>query len=177
MTSGDLNGDKINDLVTVLEYKDTVPEERSEGRIFVTTPRILLIFFKNIGGTLDLKLQHNTFLFRKEEDATGANPILKIKNGVLSIHYDLFHDYPTYKFSYRNNDFYLIGANISGIHGGEWSEEKIDLSTKKFYRASYILDNEKEKKVQNLNLKNLKPLKFKEYKMPLTYQITKDYLL
>ncbi len=176
--SGNLNGDQIKDLVAVLEYKDTISESRPNGFTIVTNPRILLIFFKSNSGFLELKLQHNTFLFRNGEDmGTEAYPILSIKNKVLSIHYDLFHDYPTYKFRYQNNDFYLIGATIKGIHGGNWSEADINFSTRNFYKTSYYIDNEKNKKLEHLHLRELKPLKFLDFKMPFTYKISENYIL
>jgi hypothetical protein len=176
--SGDLNGDKIKDLVAILEYKDTISETRPNGFSIVTNPRVLLIFFKKSNGSLDLKLQHNTFLLRNGEDMRyEVYPTLSIKKGVLSIHYDLFHDYPTYKFRYQNNDFYIIGATVTGIHGGNWSEENINFDTRSFYKSSYYIDNEKNKKVKHLYLKDLQPLKLMDFKMPLTYKITEDYTL
>jgi len=175
---GDLNGDRIKDVVVILEYKDTISEQRPNGFTIVTNPRILLIFFKSKNGALELKLQHNTFLLRNNEDmGTEAFPILAIKNKVLSIHYNLFHDYPTYKFRYQNDDFYLIGATIKGIHGGNWSEDDINFSTRSFNRTSYYIENEKNKKVEHLYLKDLKPLKLIDFRMPLTYKISEDYTL
>jgi hypothetical protein len=102
---------------------------------------------------------------------------LKIKNRVLSVHYDLFHDYPTYKFRFQKGDFYLIGANISGIHGGNYSEDDINLSTGEVHKTSYDVDDEKNVKKKIFRLKNLKPIKFAAFKMPLTYKISEDYTL
>ncbi|RYE19690.1 MAG: hypothetical protein EOP45_12240 [Sphingobacteriaceae bacterium] len=176
-TNGDLNGDRINDLVAILEYKHKISESRPNDISVVTNPRVLLIFFKNSKGNLDLKLQHNTFILRNGEDSKEVYPELAIKKGVLSVHYDLFHDYPTYKFRYQNNDFYLIGATVGGVHGGLWSEDDINFSTKDFYTTSYYVEDEQNKKVKHLHLKDLKPLKLKDFKMPLTYKISKDYTL
>lgn len=175
---GDLNGDKLNDLVAVLEYKNTVSEKRPNDSIVETKPRILLVFFKSADGRYNLKLQHNTFLLRDNEDAQPkVFADLKIKNKVLSVHYDLFHDYPTYKFRFQKGDFYLIGANISGIHGGNYSQDDINLSTGEVHKTSYDVDDEKNVKKESFRLKNLKPIKFTEFKMPLTYKISEDYTL
>ncbi len=177
-TKGDLNGDKLNDLVAVLEYKKPVAENRPYYPAVETKPRILLIFFKTANGIYNLKLQHNTFLFRDNEDMRPeVFPDLKIRNGVFSLHYDLFHDYPTYKFRFQKGDFYLIGATISGIHGGNYSENDINLSTGEFHKTSYYIDDEKNVKKESFRLKNLKPIKFTEFKMPLTYKISEDYTL
>lgn len=177
-TSGDLNGDKLNDLAAVLEYKKPVAENRPYSPSIETKPRILLVLFKTFHGEYNLKLQHNTFLFRDNEDMQPeVLPELKIKNRVLSVHYDLFHDSPTYRFRFQEGEFYLIGATISGIHGGNYSEDDINLSTGKVRKTSYYVDDEKNVKKEFFRLKNLKPIKFTEFKMPLTYKISKDYLL
>ncbi len=175
---GELNGDKLKDLVIILEYKNPVVENRHYNPSIKTKPRILLIFFKSPSGRYNLKLQHNTFLFRDNEDMRPeVFPELNIKNRVLSIHYDLFHDYPTYKFRYQKGDFYLIGANIYGFHGSQYSEDDINLSTGEFHKMSYYVGDEKNIKKESFRLKNLKPIKFTEYRMPLTYKISEDYEL
>src|SRR6476620_5190580 len=82
---GDLSGDKLNDLVVILEYKDEIAENRPYYPSAKTKPRILLIFFKTKSGKYKLKLQHNTFLFRDNEDMRPeVYPELKIKNRVLN---------------------------------------------------------------------------------------------
>jgi hypothetical protein len=176
--SGDFNGDQIKDLVGIIEYKDTISEARPNGSSIVTSPRVLLIFFKNSNGSLDLKLQHNTFLLRNGEDMRyEVFPQLIIEKGVLSIHYDLFHDYLTYKFRFQNSYFYLIGATVRGIHGGRCSEEDINFNTKKFYKTSYFIGEEKNKEIKHLYLKDLKPIRMEDFKMPLTYKLPGDYTL
>ncbi len=176
--SGDFNGDQIKDLVGIIEYKDTISEARPNGSSIVTSPRILLIFFKNRNGSLDLKLQHNTFLLRNGEDMRyEVFPQLIIKKGVLSIHYDLFHDYLTYKIRFQNSYFYLIGATVRGIHGGQCSKEDINFNTKKFYKTSYFIGEEKNKEIKHLYLKELKPIRMEDFKMPLTYKLPGDYTL
>lgn len=177
-TSGNLNADRLKDLVAILEYKNTVSEKRPNGSTVETKPRILLVFFKSADGKYNLKLQHNTFLLRDNEDAQPeVSADLKIKNRVLSVHYDLFHDYPTYKFRFQKGDFYLIGANVRGIHGGNYSEDDINLSTGEFRKTSYSIEDEKNVKKEYFRLKNLKPIKFTAFKMPLTYKISEDYTL
>jgi len=176
--SGDLNGDQIKDLVGIIEYKDTISEARPDGSSIVSSPRVLLIFFKNSNGSLDLKLQHNTFLLRNGEDMRyGVSPQLMIEKGVLSIQYYLFHDNLTYKFRFQNSYFYLIGATVRGIHGGVYSEEDINFNTKKFYKTSYFIGEEKNKKIKHLYLKDLKPIRIEDFKMPLTYKLPGDYTL
>lgn len=63
-TKGDLNGNKIKDLAVILEYKNEIAENRPYYPTVKTKPRVLLIFFRNSKGKYELKLQHNTFLFR-----------------------------------------------------------------------------------------------------------------
>lgn len=104
-------------------------------------------------------------------------PELKIKNRVLSIHYNLFHDYPTYKFRFQKGDFYLIGATISGVHGGFSSYDDINLGTGKFHKSSVYIGEKDTEKDEVFYPKNLKPIKFTDFKMPLTYEISDDYKL
>ena len=48
--SGDLNGDKIADIVLILEYKSAVKETRPNHALNQGHPRILLILFKTANG-------------------------------------------------------------------------------------------------------------------------------
>ena len=108
---GDLNNDNIPDLALVIEYKDTIDEIRPDSSTNNGSPRILLVYFKNIrSGNFDQVIQNNTFIYRYGEGGMSREPYGKIdiKNKILIISYLFTRSHADYKFRYQQKDFYLI---------------------------------------------------------------------
>jgi hypothetical protein len=161
--AGDLNGDNIPDLVVVTQWKDTIEELRPDNTVTLGSPRILLIFFKNLKtGSFDLVLQHNTFIIRYGEGGMDPEAYGKvsIKNKVLDISYSLLRGQAEYKFRYQESDFYLIGATTGGESGGQIDSWDINFLTKRAkHEWGDISDEKLKSKWLNVPVQNLKKLK------------------
>ncbi len=145
---GDLNKDKKNDFVLIIENTDSanILQNENLGSTFLNTnPRYLLILFKTDDG-FELKELNKTFLPSENDvDATCLmDPLsegeIHIGNGAfqLSLHYWLscgswYTSTNTYTFRYQKNEFELIGFDATGFHraSGEMSSTSINFSTKK----------------------------------------------
>ena len=104
---GDLNKDKLDDMVIVIEDK--------EGK------RLLLVLFQNKDRSLKLSVESNAVLCHQcggllGDPFTFMKPdALKINKGVIVIrHYGGSRDRWgfTHRFSFKQNEWYLIGEDI-----------------------------------------------------------------
>lgn len=172
-TEGDLNGDKISDLVVIAEFKDTIEEMRPDSSLNVGSPRILLILFKNSKTrNFDLILQHNTFIIRNGEGGMDPETYGKvsISKKVLNIFYTFFHGHAEYKFRYQQNDFYLIGATSGGVSGGQIDFWDINFLTKKAKHEWGRISDEKLK-VKWLTVPITKLRSLKELSMQFAWEV------
>jgi hypothetical protein len=180
--SGDLNKDKAADEVVVLMNTDPSNIIHNEGLGVDTmdaNPRTLLILF-NEGGQYRLVCRSNTFILSQDEP-TMADPFsgIEIKNGILDIHFNIWYSAGswytsnhTYRFRYQQNDFFLIGADISDMHraSGEHTTTSYNFSTRK---KSIDKGNEFEDVAPvpttwiDLKIKTLKT--FKTFSAPFTW--------
>jgi hypothetical protein len=119
---GDLNNDKLIDIVLILQHVDTVTLTRTEDDItdtVKTQPRILAVLFRDSSDKVfHLKEQSNSFILT-HDDIYADDPYqsVVIEKGILKID---FYWYPTsgnwfnthsYKFRYQEKKFYLIGGD------------------------------------------------------------------
>jgi hypothetical protein len=143
---GDLNNDKIEDMVIVIQPKDSMTESRyncdtkawdDEEKGF---PRVLFIIFGEESGSYRLALQDNDFILRPDEGGMRGDPFegeaISIKNNVLSFGFSGGTSQRwtvQYKFRYQHNDWYLIGASSGGYHSvlGTANENSYNLITGK----------------------------------------------
>ncbi|HEV8503921.1 MAG TPA: hypothetical protein VGQ53_00925 [Chitinophagaceae bacterium] len=171
--TGDLNGDNLPDLVTVVQWKDTIEELRPDNTVNLGSPRILLIFFKNSKtGDYDLVLQHNTFIIRYGEGGMDPEAYGKvsIKNKIVDIFYSLLRGQAEYKIRYQQNDFYLIGATTGGESGGQIDYWDINFLTKKAkHEWGDISDEKLKSKWVNVPVQKLK--KLKELPMQFSWEV------
>ena len=186
---GDLNKDKIDDVVLVIEKNDPKNfkkiEESSRSNPMNFNPRIILVLFKdkNSKYTLVAKNDKNFIVspgYASEEeletlDSPDYNDNLSkaviIKNNTLRIF--TLADYikaatsTTYIFRYQNNRFELIGLDAQSILGDtEYANTRnysLNLSTKKL-----IIHNVSEKLESNVK---------KEEKIEKNLNITEIYAL
>lgn len=185
---GDLNNDNRNDAVIILQKKDSVLLVNSDKDTVLTQPRILLILFRNsIGTALYLKEQNDSFILRNDSpNMDDPYQEMKIQNGILKISFQLFYNsgswYITnssYKFRFQNNQFYLIGADISSFHRATHDSEEYSynfLSKKRSLTKE--TDGSKTKRIitwKNLDLPELKTLK--TFVQPFSWNIEQEVLL
>jgi len=65
--SGDLDDDDLDDMVLILESKDSIPEKRClDCKLLKNKPRIILVLF-NLDGKQKVKIQNNEFIARGDE--------------------------------------------------------------------------------------------------------------
>lgn len=99
--SGDLNKDNLFDKVIVNQDKS----ENGHYR--------LQVFFKEPNGHYKLIVTSTTFIGPKYPNGICLSEIgfseVKIKNGILSINFQLVCGHSEYKFRYQNENFELIG--------------------------------------------------------------------
>ena len=186
---GDLNKDKIDDVVLVIEKNDPKNfkkiEDSSSSNPVNFNPRIILVLFKdkNSKYTLVAKNDKNFIVslgYASEEeletlDSPDYNDNLSkavtIKNNTLHIftlaNYVKYATSTTYIFRYQNNRFELIGLDAQSILGDtEYANTRnysLNLSTKKL-----IIHNISEKLESNVK---------KEEKFEKNLNITEIYAL
>ncbi|MDP8051369.1 hypothetical protein QJU23_02880 [Pasteurella atlantica] len=144
---GDLNKDKKDDLVFIIEEKDPnkIIKNTSFGRDYLNTnPRGIMIFFNKQNKYVLVEKNLKEFI-PSENDANNScreDPLNKIgiNNGILVIPFNYwlscgswYVNNAKYKFRYQNKKFELIGFEHFEIHraSGNKSELSINFLTKK----------------------------------------------
>ena len=144
---GDLNKDNLVDKVIVTQ--DTLNEN---------APYRLQVFFKEPGGAFKLivtstKLIEPQYPNGKNGWVTGNGfSDITIKNGVLSVNFELLRGHFEHKFRFQNGNFELIGFSYGNSDGqGVISTTDFNLSTgiriekSERYDTDKILSNTKKK--------------------------------
>ena len=166
-TNGDLNKDKLEDTVIVIEKDDVLGPDYLN-----LNPRILLVLFKQKDGTYILASKNDKGFIQSENDE--KNPTLmdtltgiSIKNNTLRINFDYFLSAGSYSasqtiftFRFQNNRFELIGLDNNSFmrNSGEQEEFSINFSTNKMKTTSgrNMFDEELSKPKEtweNINIK------------------------
>ena len=146
--NGDLNKDKLEDTVIVIEKEDKKNIKKNDGfgpEELNLNPRILLILFKQKDGTYILASKNDKGFIKSE--GNDNNPALMdtlddiiIKNNVLKIVFNYFMSAGSwwtstnvYIFRFQNNVFELIGyeSNAYMRNTGEEEGTSINFSTNK----------------------------------------------
>ena len=147
-TNGDLNKDKLEDTVIVIEKEDKKNIKKNNGfgpEELNLNPRILLVLFKQKDGTYVLASKNDKGFIKSE--GNDNNPALMdtlddiiIKNNVLKIVFNYFMSAGSwwtstnvYIFRFQNNVFELIGyeSNAYMRNTGEEEGTSINFSTNK----------------------------------------------
>ena len=147
-TNGDLNNDKLEDTVIVIEKEDKKNIKKNDGfgpEELNLNPRILLVLFKQKDGTYILASKNDKGFIKSE--GNDNNPALMdtlddiiIKNNVLKIVFNYFMSAGSwwtstnvYIFRFQNNVFELIGyeSNAYMRNTGEEEGTSINFSTNK----------------------------------------------
>ena len=174
-TNGDLNKDKLEDTVIVIEKEDKKNIKKNDvlGPDYLNlNPRILLVLFKQKDGTYILASKNDKGFIQSENDE--ENPALmdtltgiSIKNNILRINFDYFLSAGSYSasqtifiFRFQNNKFELIGLDNNSFmrNSGEQEEFSINFSTNKIKTTTggNMFDeklNKPKEKWKNVNFK------------------------
>ena len=146
--NGDLNKDKLEDTVIVIEKEDKKNIKKNDGfgpEELNLNPRILLVLFKGKDGTYSLAAKNDKGFIKSEgnEDNSALMDTLDniiIKNNVLKIVFNYFMSAGSwwtstdiYIFRFQNNVFELIGyeSNAYMRNTGEEEGTSINFSTNK----------------------------------------------
>ena len=126
-TKGDLNKDNHNDLVLIIQHKDSVTIFKNDSDYsdtVLTQPRILIILFHNqTANQYQLVEQSNSFILN-HDDPNMEEPYqdISVSNCVLKIDFQIFMNEGgwgmsnnSYKFRYQDNQFVLIGADYNSF--------------------------------------------------------------
>ena len=146
--NGDLNKDKLEDTVIVIEKEDKKNIKKNDGfgpEELNLNPRILLVLFKQKDGTYVLASKNDKGFIKSE--GNDDNPALMdtlddiiIKNNILKIVFNYFMSAGSwwtstnvYIFRFQNNVFELIGyeSNAYMRNTGEEEGTSINFSTNK----------------------------------------------
>ena len=147
-TNGDLNKDKLEDAVIVIEKEDkkNIKKNDSLGSDYLNlNPRILLVLFKQKDGTYTLVSKNDKGFIpspNSEDEPTLEDTFdsISIKNNTFRINFNYFYSAGSwgtsrtnYIFRYQNNKFELIGFSESSFmrNSGEEEELSINFSTNK----------------------------------------------
>ena len=142
-TNGDLNRDKLEDTVIVIEKEDKKNIKKNDGfgpEELNLNPRILLVLFKQKDGTYVLASKNDKGFIKSE--GNDDNPALMdtlddiiIKNNVLKIVFNYFMSAGSwwtstnvYIFRFQNNVFELIGYESNSYMRNTGEEEKVSIN-------------------------------------------------
>jgi len=189
-TQGDLNKDNQNDLVLIIQHKDSIRIIKNNfdyNDTVLAQPRILIILFHNqTTNQYQLVEQSNSFIFN-HDNPNMEEPYqdISIFNGVLKIDFQIFMNMGgwgisnnSYKFRYQDNQFVLIGADYYSVNRGSGDTEyrSYNFLTKKLRVATGTIESDKHKIVwRTIDLKEFKTLK--TFNHPLTWEVEKDFYL
>ncbi|MFD0940998.1 hypothetical protein [Pedobacter boryungensis] len=189
---GDLNNDKVEDLVFVLEFNNPIIEKRAYGdgeteliKEF-QKPRILAVYFKNArSNNYKFAMQNNNFILRSQEGGELGEPFknLTIENNSLNLAFEGGSNWRwklNYQFKYQNKDWVLTQANniYYNITSGEMTDKLYDFVNKKMKLTSgniFARNNLNDVSEETLYYAQLRTLN--NFKKPWTWEITKDNFL
>ncbi|TKC10581.1 hypothetical protein FA048_10395 [Pedobacter polaris] len=189
---GDLNNDKLEDLVIILEYNLPISENRAYGDNETDLikefqkPRVLAIYFKNAqNGKYTLALQNNNFILRANEGGSLGDPLKNIStaNNKLVLEFEGGANWRwklNYEFKYQNKDWNLVKANniYYNALSGEMTNRQYNFLARRMRLISGNLADQEGNSLINeetLIFTNFKT--FATFKKPWTWEITKDNFL
>lgn len=187
---GDLNKDNHNDLVLIIQHKDSVSvinKDFDDIDTVITQPRVLIILFYNQTTNQYLLVEQSNSFILNHDNPNMEDPYqdISIDKGVLKIDFHIFMNMGgwgmsnnSYKFRFQDNDFVLIGADDNSVNrgSGETENRSYNFLTKKVKVATGTIESDKQKIAwRTIDLKELKTIK--TFRQPFTWEVEKDYYL
>lgn len=187
--TGDLNGDKIQDAVLVVQGTRREFIQKNDGlggKEFDTNPRMLIITFKNAReNRYELAEQSNTFIITPDSP-TMTEPFqsVKIVKGVLQLDFEIFYSagswgtsQSSYKFKYIRGEFALIGADKTEAmrNTGKTETRSYNFLTNKMIVITGNFSGDAKAKIKSYKIGKLKT--FRTFAKPFDWEIEKDYFL
>lgn len=182
--SGDLNTDRYDDVVLVLQLKDTVEiveKSEIEGDTVSTQPRVLLIMMYN-STTLayDLVQYSETFILQ-HDNPNMDDPFedVSIRNSILQLEFRIFmhsgswtSSHHIYRFIYKDGEFVLSEAVNLSVHraSGETVKQNFNFSTGKVKIVKGNNSNNREK-VEWRKIKTKVRKKLRTFVQPFTWEV------
>jgi len=108
--NGDLNKDTFKDVVFVIENRNNKYLKTEQFQHFI----LVIVFFDSIQNQFKLIEQCNNLILYNQYQTSAWYEGMEIANGVLEISFykgGMTDNVTNYKFRYKENNFYLIGAN------------------------------------------------------------------
>jgi hypothetical protein len=189
-TYGDLNNDRLTDLIFILEYHIPIKEKRAYGSPDIELveefqkPRMLAIYFKQPNKSYAFAMQHNDFVLRSEEGGAFGDPYESIS--ILDHSFKIifcgganFRWKLAYDFKYENSSWVLIRANKVDYENstGDMQEKNWDFVNRKLKLTTGSFQHEEANKVTVKTLAAMPLRTFKDFKKPWTWEIWKDEFL
>ena len=176
VTYGDLNKDKLQDAVVVIQKQDVdfvLTKGSGDDAIeYDANPRVLMVLFKNKGAGYTLADCCNTFILRNSNPAR-LDPFQAVTindRGILAIDFQFYYvagneemNNTTYKFRYQNDNFELIGTEIMKVTAstGESIDYSFNFMTRKMCttKRNVLKRTDPTEKWETFQLDKLKNLK------------------
>lgn len=153
-TRGDLNKDGAEDIVFVLQSRDSIPAE-DYWRI-PDYPRMMgIAFWDSETNGYKLEVQSNEFVITQEGNGAMEEPFRWVgigSNGTLNFSFDSWYsmgswytETSTYIFRYQNNRFELIGQELTSFHRASHATTNVSInySTRKAIYFSQESEDDK----------------------------------
>ena len=191
IVNGDLNMDKREDLVMILEYQFLVDEDRAYGNFSIELiketqkPRMLAIYFKDSSNKYRLALQNNDFILRSQEGGTMGDPLkaIRVEDSKLSMSFEGGNDWRwklNYEFQYQNKAWTLVNANNVYYHNesGEMVDKQYDFieRTIKTVVGSVFKRNIANSSDEEILVFGV-PRTLNDFKKPWTWEVTRNNYL
>lgn len=139
--TGDLNGDKQDDVAIVLKAeKPEFKQKNTEGLgvdTFDTNPRMLLVLFKDAQSNRYRLVEQSNSFIATADSPTMLDPFesMAIRNGALEVNFMLLFSAggwsaskTCYKFRYQQDQFVLIGADKNEIQRNTGEETNFSIN-------------------------------------------------
>jgi hypothetical protein len=170
-TEGDLNKDKLNDIVLVLKAKEEDTGEAGNADIDDLPDRLMVVLFKKGDGYI-VAGRTSTSILCKNCGGVFGDPFagVSITNGVLKIeHYggSAWRWGSTHKFRFQQNSFYLIGETRISYWNVAMCEELGEFAATDYKDVNFLTGAYEEKKVSQEGCKWLVNKKGKMKMKPL----------
>ncbi len=167
---GDLNADRTQDLVLVLQHSDSILSVDDNGDSTIYQPRMLAIYFYDKKRNQYSFVQQSVSFILVHDDPYMDEPFqgISIDNQVLQMDFYSWYSMgswemstTSYKFRYQGGGFQLIGAEDKQVNraSGEITARSFNFLTRKLKTSTGVISSDVMKSTwSNFTLKEFKTL-------------------